>query len=43
MSNALGIKIIDGKFVAQLDDFYQQELMDIRSSQMANINTMAAS
>lgn len=43
VSNALGIKIIDGKFVAQLDDFYQQELMDIRQSEMANINTMTAS
>jgi len=30
VSNALGVKIINGKFVAQLDDFYKQELMNVR-------------
>lgn len=32
VANALGIQIIEGKFVAQLNDFYQQELINIRSS-----------
>ena len=38
VSNALGIKINNGKFVASLDDFYQQELMNIRSQISSHTN-----
>jgi hypothetical protein len=38
VSNALGIKIDSGKFIAHLDDFYQQELMDIRSQVTSHTN-----
>ncbi len=43
VSNALGIKIINGKFVAQLSDFYKQELIDIRSSANLDNDMKAAS
>ncbi|MEC4817698.1 MAG: hypothetical protein SAK29_31160 [Scytonema sp. PMC 1069.18] len=43
ISNALGIKIINGKFVAQLSDFYKQELRDIRSSVNLDDDMKAAS
>lgn len=38
VSNALGIKIENGKFIAHLDDFYQQELINIRSQVTSHTN-----
>lgn len=43
VSNALGVKIINGKFVAQLDDFYKQELMNIRREANLHSDMKAAS
>ena len=30
VANALGVEIVDGKFVANLDDFFRHKLADIR-------------
>lgn len=43
VSKALGIKVIAGKFMAQMDDFYIKELIDIRQAKVENINTVGAS
>lgn len=41
--DALGIKLVDGKFVAVLDDFYKQELNKIRREQSLSKNIQIAS
>lgn len=43
VSNALGIKINNGTFTAHLDDFYQQELTNIRSQINCHTNLKAVS
>ncbi|MUH00860.1 hypothetical protein F7734_54770 [Scytonema sp. UIC 10036] len=41
ISKVLGIQIINGEFVAQIDDFYKQELMNVRQEANLDISMKA--
>ncbi|MBD2773902.1 hypothetical protein [Iningainema tapete] len=41
--DALGIKLVNGKFVAQLDDYYKEKLISMRDSENVHISFQAAS
>jgi hypothetical protein len=43
VSNALGVTIKDGKFFAQIDDFYKQELLSIRQREALDNKVKAIS
>lgn len=42
--NVFGIKLVDGKFIAEIDDYYKERLMNIRSEPInIDINMKKAS
>ena len=43
VANALGVEIVDGKFVAELDDFFKQKLANIRLKNHLDDDMKAAS
>jgi hypothetical protein len=43
VANALGVEIVDGKFVADLDDFFRQKLANIRLQNHLDDDMKAAS
>ena len=43
VANALGVEIVDGKFVAELDDFFKQKLAKIRIQNHLDDDMKAAS
>ncbi|MBD2775754.1 hypothetical protein [Iningainema tapete] len=43
VSDALGIKILEGRFVAELDDFYKEHLAAVRQTENVNTTFKAAS
>ncbi|MEO0933161.1 MAG: hypothetical protein AAFY21_05175, partial [Cyanobacteria bacterium J06641_2] len=43
VANALGVEIVDGKFVAELDDFFKQKLAKTRIQNHLDDDMKAAS